>query len=320
MFDDLGLAGTLASFDLNRRGTNTSAQGDDLLALRHLAALQPDPAAFAGWLRRELERPPDPAGVTLATVHRVKGQEWPFVVVHLADADQFPHRLAEDVEEERRLFHVALTRTSADVVVVTTSRPSPFIRELTEEPSARDLVATPRTGRCRVPPAPPRPSAPGRDVFVAGSVIAGPGLVLVDQGQEWTVESVDGAAATALAGGATRVFRFGRKVATSGKQRGDLAPPPPVRAAGEPGGVRPAADPARPGPPGQAGVHRVRRRHARTDRARPADDAPDLARVKGIGPAKLEQYGDAVVDVVNSDAESSSTTTHALEAAGRSSP
>jgi superfamily II DNA helicase RecQ len=27
---------------------------------------------------------------------------------------------------------------------------------------------------------------------------------------------------------------------------------------------------------------------------------PELARVKGIGPAKLEQYGDAVIDVVNS--------------------
>ena len=26
----------------------------------------------------------------------------------------------------------------------------------------------------------------------------------------------------------------------------------------------------------------------------------DLARVKGVGPAKLEQYGDAVLDVVNS--------------------
>ena len=40
--------------------------------------------------------------MVLATVHRVKGLEWPAVVVHHADGDQFPHRLADDGEEERR--------------------------------------------------------------------------------------------------------------------------------------------------------------------------------------------------------------------------
>jgi DNA helicase-2/ATP-dependent DNA helicase PcrA len=74
--------------------------------------------------------------VLLSTVHRVKGQEWPHVVVHLADADQYPHRLADDVEEERRLFHVAITRASRHATIVTGPRPSPFVAELTTEPSA----------------------------------------------------------------------------------------------------------------------------------------------------------------------------------------
>ena len=74
--------------------------------------------------------------MTLATVHRVKGQEWPIVVVHQADADQFPHRLADDVEEERRLFHVAITRARSHVTIVSGVQPSPFVAELVTEPPA----------------------------------------------------------------------------------------------------------------------------------------------------------------------------------------
>ena len=86
-------------------------------------------------------------GVLLSTVHRVKGQEWPHVVVHLADAEQYPHRLADDVEEERRLFHVAITRASTHATIVTGPRPSPFVDELTTEPSERRdrVVASPGT-------------------------------------------------------------------------------------------------------------------------------------------------------------------------------
>ena len=72
----------------------------------------------------------------LATVHRVKGQEWPHVIVHLVDDDQYPHRLADDVEEERRLLHVAITRARRHATIVTGRRPSPFIAELTTEPPA----------------------------------------------------------------------------------------------------------------------------------------------------------------------------------------
>jgi DNA helicase-2/ATP-dependent DNA helicase PcrA len=88
-------------------------------------------------LREAVGRPWQSGGVTLATVHRVKGQEWPLVVVHQADADQFPHRLAEDIEEERRVFHVAITRASRALHIVPDSSPSPFIDELSTEPSER---------------------------------------------------------------------------------------------------------------------------------------------------------------------------------------
>jgi DNA helicase-2/ATP-dependent DNA helicase PcrA len=66
----------------------------------------------------------------LSTIHRVKGLEWPMVVLHHADASQMPHRLADDVEEERRIFHVGLTRSVERCVVVGGADPSPFIAEM----------------------------------------------------------------------------------------------------------------------------------------------------------------------------------------------
>ena len=144
LIDEIGLAGSVASLDANRRGMNRSAQGDDLTAVTHLAALHDDPATFEHWMRSQLAVRRAPGGVLLSTVHRVKGQEWPHVVVHLADAEQYPHRLADDVEEERRLFHVAITRASRHATIVTGAHPSPFVAELTTEPSPARVVSSHR--------------------------------------------------------------------------------------------------------------------------------------------------------------------------------
>ena len=135
LIDEIGLAGAVGTLDAQRRGMNRAAQGDDLTAIQHLAAQHDDVASFEGWMRDHLAVRRDPGGVMLSTVHRVKGQEWPHVEVHLADGEQYPHRLAEDVEEERRLFHVAITRASSHATIVTGPSPSPFVSELTNEPA-----------------------------------------------------------------------------------------------------------------------------------------------------------------------------------------
>ena len=161
--DRIGLGRALAALDSSGRGASRSAHSDDLAALLDAARLHPDPKDFAPWLRSQLfsgrgdrggrggdnernggrrngrsssqggdrSEANGERGVYLATVHRVKGQEWPHVVVYDASDGLFPHSLATDVEEERRLFHVAVTRCSATVTVVADARrPSPFIDEL----------------------------------------------------------------------------------------------------------------------------------------------------------------------------------------------
>ena len=142
----VGLDRAMSALDASRGSADRSAHGDDLWALEQLAALHPDPAGFEPWLRTALrEDPPGGPCVHLSTVHKVKGREWPYVIVFGASADLFPHRLADDVEEERRVFHVALTRAARSVVVLgDAAAPSPFLAELAgtaDKPAVRERAA-----------------------------------------------------------------------------------------------------------------------------------------------------------------------------------
>ncbi len=159
LHESMGMASTLLTLDTHRRGMNRAAQGDDLAAIAQLAVQQPDPAEFEGWLRTAIGRAWQTDGITLATVHRVKGKEWPVVIVHQATSDQFPHRLATDIEEERRVFHVAITRGRSRVYVLASTRPSPFIDECMHPPDPNTKVAQrsaaqpTTTARISAPPA-----------------------------------------------------------------------------------------------------------------------------------------------------------------------
>ena len=134
--DEMGLGGSLDTrLDASRRSVDRSAHGDDLRALISVAHLHPDPTDFRRWLTDRLadgyESEGHANGVQLATVHRVKGREWPHVIVYEASRGLMPHRLAGDLEEERRVFHVAITRCSQSVTLICGNPPTDFKGELT---------------------------------------------------------------------------------------------------------------------------------------------------------------------------------------------
>jgi DNA helicase-2/ATP-dependent DNA helicase PcrA len=164
--DDVGLGGAMTLLD-GSKGGQSGSQLDDLDALTQVADLHSDPATFEHWLRGVFGHPRDDVGVTLATVHRVKGMEWDRVVVAGVTEGVLPHRLAEDEEEERRVLHVAITRCRHRVVVLAdASRPSVFLDELTGTATKRP----PRilTREAQVTPRPKsggkKGSAPMRDL------------------------------------------------------------------------------------------------------------------------------------------------------------
>ncbi len=131
------------------RFDNAGSRLDDLEQLALFADAYPDVATFLGdvTLFNELSGedvvagPPDEQ-LTLSTVHQAKGLEWRVVFILWLAEDRFPSARAEDLEEERRLFYVAVTRAKellyllqpeitrdryrVDVIV----RPSPFLLEL----------------------------------------------------------------------------------------------------------------------------------------------------------------------------------------------
>jgi DNA helicase II / ATP-dependent DNA helicase PcrA len=235
VIDEYGLGSSISTVDLTRKGMNRASQGDDLTALRQLALQHGDPSTFEPWLRECLAAHSASSGVVLSTVHRVKGQQWPQVILHLVDHEQFPHRLAEDADEERRLFHVGLTRAQSHVTLVTGSEPSSFVSELTTEPK-------------------PQAAEPAAVLTVRSSVR--PKLKVAQGVDPVSLSPVSQRAADLL-----RAYRTQAK------------------------GARPAYL-----------VFDDATLNAIAD-ALP-ESPSELARVRGIGPAKLELHGDAVLSAI----------------------
>ncbi len=128
-------------------GRQSNSHLDELDALTQVADLHPDAATFVDWLSDQLDARADPDGVRLATVHTTKGMEFAHVFVYAANDGIVPHRLVDDMDEERRVFHVAITRGTTSVdVVASKAATSPFAFEL-RPPSKTDPRPTPDSGR-----------------------------------------------------------------------------------------------------------------------------------------------------------------------------
>ena len=74
-------------------------------------------------------------GVALLTYFKAKGLQWHTVILTTCNDRLIPHRRAP-IEDERRLFYVAMTRASSNLIVSyvkkscnTAVEPSPFLRE-----------------------------------------------------------------------------------------------------------------------------------------------------------------------------------------------
>lgn len=360
----IGLGDAVDALDASRSRPEGSSHGDDLDVLEQLAHLEPRPEEFGDWLADRLRVPGDPAGVTLATVHRVKGREWPHVLVVGASAGLFPHRLADDTEEERRVFHVAITRCQQTVDVIAESgRVSPFVDELvapvaddvragaSTNPAPRPSASPGDTGAA-APGIPPDTRAPrATDAAPAGE--RGHGPRFHDDGALVTTAGVavqlpggfDGHIRTAgddhvavrLLAGPTVHLPYGTQVTVAGRSSRLGEPQASTGPAGRSGGSGSATDrdgaagvgPGRPAAPNATGDHgadgspddalfeALRRwraeaaaeagvpaylvfhdRHLQLIAGRRPTSLRELADCPGVGPTKLERYGDDLLAVV----------------------
>jgi DNA helicase II / ATP-dependent DNA helicase PcrA len=133
---------------------NNSAEGDTLEQFLQEIALKADSDS----------RKDDEGLVTLMTLHNAKGLEYPIVFVAGCEEGVFPHQRALDeggLEEERRLFYVAVTRAMSELYLTyarrrsvfgasTYSLASRFLEEIPAELCEREELQAPRPGGARV--------------------------------------------------------------------------------------------------------------------------------------------------------------------------
>ena len=141
-------------------GICITARRQKTLKDRFLEALH-DVGIAADLLERE---EPRHASVRLATMHRIKGLEFPVVFVVALDEDEMPYRSEEsdasdpvlarqDELAERCLLYVATSRARDALYVSYVGTPSPFLSGM------RVGVAARRKEPTTLPPAPPTPPA-----------------------------------------------------------------------------------------------------------------------------------------------------------------
>jgi DNA helicase-2/ATP-dependent DNA helicase PcrA len=283
--DRIGLGSAMQTLDDSSTDVNGS-HADDLAALVQVAAVHPEPLTFEAWLRDALSQPGSRVGVRLASVHRVKGLEFDYVV---ALGVHRPHDLALDVEEERRIAHVAITRARrAAHVIAIASEPAPFLDEMAGlEPS--EPVRAPRVVAAPAGASPPDGERNGR-VVEARVALA----VTIEGGDEGEITEVGAntAKVSFAAGGFTQV-KWGATVRTEG-DRATLEPPgygAIVDGLTAWRSERAAQDKV----PAYVVMHNATRDGIA--RARPSGIVA-LSRCPGIGPTKLERYGDDILVVV----------------------
>lgn len=91
--------------------TQTNASEDALARFLANVALATD--VQKEYNEENEEGPSQKHQVTISTIHAAKGLEWPVVFVPSAYEGCIPHSRAEDMDEERRLLYVAMTRAQA---------------------------------------------------------------------------------------------------------------------------------------------------------------------------------------------------------------
>ena len=316
--DTIGLGEAMETLDVSKGALDRSSNGDDLAALLQVAPLHPEAATFEPWLQEQLATgvarssngaqgasgfdPVEPA-VHLATVHKVKGREWSRVIVFGADAGLFPHRLSFDVEEERRIFHVALTRAKQQAVILRdTACPSPFVDELTRPAPPRPAVDPNDPNpfrRLEMPPAPASPTRAGRSKAKPKPASGEPGLaatpgaeITLAGGLRATIKEIRRGEALAETGTGATVVSFGSAIRASGETLRLVAPPERVAASVAALKAWRTALAKEEGKPPYVYLSDA---HITDIAERDPDTLDRLARCKGIGPGKLDAYGETLL-------------------------
>ena len=211
-----------------------------------------------------------------------------------------PHRLSYDLEEERRILHVGITRGRQQVLVLgDRTRRSPYFAEL-DGSAAPDQVRAAAAATRAAATAPLAASAARTAPVVRTSLPAELGLgVKVLGGYEGTVEVVDDTGVRLrLDDGGSFFVRFGERVTVDGAPLTLARPPSPAAEAS--GAALRAWRLQRSKADGVPAFVVLSDKHLDGIAERHPTSLAELRACPGIGPAKLESYGDEILEVLAS--------------------
>ena len=111
---------------------------ENLNTLERMASNYSDAKRFLSFMTRfGKDKKNDPNSVQLMTIHKAKGLEFPIVFVAGVNDGVLPHKNSENIDEEKRLMYVAMTRAEKILNISSTERfggdmvnASEFIREI----------------------------------------------------------------------------------------------------------------------------------------------------------------------------------------------
>ena len=298
---EVGLGDAVDILDASRDEADRSTHVDDLIALESVASLHSDVSTFETWLRSVLQpRAAAQPGVLLSTIHRIKGREWDRVIVFGVNQGLLPHRLGHDLDAERRVLHVGMTRARVQTVLLADSdAPSQFLDEVRGTRS-RDVAPAPTgqasSGRSQVAHRPRsradrRRREPHRPVG-STQIEALTGLQISRGGTRGEIVEVNDSGVVVQVGNLRERVSFGAEVTVEGKLV-TLVPAhePNPEGAERLRGWRSAVSAAEKMP-----AYLVL---SDKDLSAIADARPrtlvELAGCRGIGPMKLERWGDEIL-------------------------
>jgi len=301
----IGLGAIAASLDKGRGGGVKSSNSDGFRCLEALAQMHPEVASFESWIRENLARGGSSDGVVVSTVHKVKGLEWRNVVVYDATEGVFPHRLSNDLEEERRVFHVALTRCLESLLITTEDAArSNFLDEIVnpfQDSRSSETEVRTTSGVNQF--------AHAREIQIEFLTVV-VGLKFYWNGARCVVEAVNNLGAVVEVSKNRVTVEFGSRVIIDGKYRilkdGSLDRDHAdfVMTQGQTKVVEELHEALRQWRLSQAMVDNVPAFFIFGNKvldelcAKRPRTLSELAGVKGIGPMKIEQFGDAILSVI----------------------
>jgi len=116
------------NYEVDDRTNQDNWAVENILRLADISKKHSSAREFANYLNRMAHRRNIVQGITLGTVHAAKGGEWKNVFIVGVRADLMPHKKAENLLEEERIWFVAISRAIDELRISWTGTPSPYLR------------------------------------------------------------------------------------------------------------------------------------------------------------------------------------------------